>query len=86
MKKIILMILATGLFLASCSEDKNCPDCGSILDGYIFKTITTDDLAQNEGLALLADVHAGVCVRTKLNGTEFDLESLEIVDDCCCEN
>ncbi|MEE8335922.1 MAG: hypothetical protein V3S48_05750 [Candidatus Neomarinimicrobiota bacterium] len=81
--KIKLILIAVFL-MAGCSNDKDCPDCGSILEGYFFKSITTEDLAQNEGLALLEGVNAGVCVRAKLTGAELDLESIEVVDDCCC--
>ncbi|MEE8437605.1 MAG: hypothetical protein V3S22_04625 [Candidatus Neomarinimicrobiota bacterium] len=84
MNTMIKLFLVTVFLLAGCSDDKDCPDCGSILEGYIFKSITTSDLAQNEGLALLEGVNAGVCVRAKLSGQEFDLDTVEVVDDCCC--
>lgn len=72
--------------LTGCDKKADCPDCGgTLLEGYIFKRVTTDDLAKNDGLALIEDVDAGACIRAKLTGENLDLNTVTVVDDCCCE-
>jgi hypothetical protein len=88
MKQITLLSLVMGLVLglAACNKNENCTDCGGTLaQGYIFKTVTTDDLAQIDGLALIEGVDAGVCIRAKLTGQEMDVNTVKVVDDCCCQ-
>ncbi len=72
--------------LLSCGKTNECNDCGgNLLDGYIFMEVTADDLAQYEGLALLEGVDVGVCIRVKISGEEINLQTVEVVDECCCE-
>lgn len=83
MKKLVYITLLLGLFIhTACEEKKGCDDCGGgILEGFIFKEVTTDDLS---ALGTVEGIELGVCIRYKLDGTEFDLETVKVVDDCCC--
>ncbi len=84
--KIIKSLVMLILLLIGCSDKDNCNDCGgSIIEGFIFMNVTADDLAQNDGLALLEGVDVGVCIRVKISGAELDLNTVKAVDDCCCE-
>lgn len=70
----------------TCQDKDECSDCGgTIFEGYIFMKVTADDLAKNEGLALLKGVDVGVCIRVKLSGDELDLNTVKVVDECCCK-
>ncbi len=68
---------------SACEKDEGCDDCGgTILDGYLFSEVTTADLST---LGAVEDIEVGACIRYKLDGTEFDLETVKVVDDCCCQ-
>ena len=84
MKRNILLtsFLAMLVFLA-CEKEEGCDDCGgTILDGYFFSEVSTADLTV---LGTVEDIEVGVCIRYKLDGTDFDLETVLVVDDCCCD-
>jgi hypothetical protein len=50
------------------------------LDGYLYKEVTVEDIANLTDIDVTADV--GKCIRFKLDGEDFS--DAEIVDDCCC--
>jgi len=55
------------------------------LDGFLFKEVTQDDLAK---VGNIEGMNIGICIRYQLIGLteeEFDLETIAIVDDCCCD-
>ena len=83
--KIFLSFLILLLFLVACpNNDEGCDDCGgTILDGYIFDEVTTEDLTV---LGEIEGIVIGACIRykLKLDGAEFDMETVKIVEDCCC--
>ena len=72
------------LFLMGCgnsSSDSSCTECGGgLLDGYLYKEVTVEDIANLTDIDVTADV--GKCIRFKLDGEDFS--DAEIVDDCCC--
>lgn len=80
MKKIFLTI---GLLFVACqNQNEGCDSCGgTILDGYYFSEVTTEDLTT---LGTVENIEVGACIRYKLDGTDFDLETVKVVDDCCC--
>jgi len=82
MKNLILLSLS--LFLINCSDNSNTQDCtdcgGGLLDGYLFKEVTTGDLESLGQISVNADL--GACIRYKLDGEDF--EDAVVVDDCCC--
>lgn len=84
MKTNILIISCLAIFtFPACEEEEGCDDCGgTILDGYLFNEVTTEDLTV---LGTIDNIEVGVCIRYKLDGTEFDLETVKVVDDCCCD-
>jgi len=86
--KIFLPFLILLLILVGCpSTDEGCDDCGgTIMDGYYFDEITIEDLAELGGVDEIEDIEVGACIRYKLelDGGEFDLETVTVVDDCCC--
>ena len=83
--KISLLITSLCIMIAftACEKEEGCDECGgSILDGYLFNEVTTEDLSaigDQEG------IEVGACIRYKLDGAEFDLETVKVVDDCCCD-
>ena len=86
-KKILRGIVSI-LFLTplACQDNSECSDCGgNLLDGYLFKKVTQEDLAD---IGSIDGVNIGICIRYQLSGLtegDFDLETIEIVDDCCCD-
>jgi len=71
-------------FLLSCSAgegDSECTDCGGdLLDGYLYKEVTVEDVANLAEIDVTANV--GKCIRFKPDGSEFS--EATVVDDCCC--
>ena len=56
-----------------------------LLDGILFKEVTQNDLAE---IGNIEGMNIGICIRYQLLGLtdeEFDLETIAIVDDCCCD-
>jgi len=84
--KILIPFLILLLILVGCpSTDEGCDDCGgTIIDGYYFDEVTTEDIAELGGVDGIEEIEIGACIRYKLDGTEFDLETVDVVDDCCC--
>jgi hypothetical protein len=82
--KQILVLNFLLFFLIGCgnsSSDSSCTECGGgLLDGYLYKEVTVEDIANLTDIDVTADV--GKCIRFKLDGEDFS--DAEIVDDCCC--
>jgi len=83
--KIFPLYLIIALAMAACADNKKgCDECGgTILDGYYFDEVTTDDIAE---LGEIEGIEIGACIRYKLDldGTNFNIETVKVVDDCCC--
>jgi len=81
----ILLTLSTFL-LVTCEDNPECTSCGGDLsDGFLFKEVTQNDLAE---IGNIEGMNIGICIRYQLTGLieeEFDLETIAVVDDCCCE-
>ena len=79
-----LVLIFLSCFLLSCNSgagDSECTDCGGgILDGYLYKEVTVEDVASLAEIDVSANV--GKCIRFKMDGTEFS--EATVVDDCCC--
>ena len=79
-----LALIFLSCFLLSCdagSGDSECADCGGgLLDGYLYKEVTSADIAGLAEIDIAVDV--GKCIRFKMDGTDFSEAAL--VDDCCC--
>ncbi len=83
--KISLLITSLCIMIAftACEKEEGCDECGgSILDGYLFNEVTTEDLSV---IGEVEDIEVGACIRYTLDGAEFDLETVKVVDDCCCD-
>ena len=86
--KNILIGIISMLFLVliTCQDNPDCSDCGgNLLDGYLFKKVTQEDLAD---IGSIDGVNIGICIRYQLSGLaegDFDLETIEVVEDCCCD-
>jgi len=86
--KIIYNGIVSILFftLITCQDNSDCSDCGgNLLDGYLFKKVTQEDLAD---IGSVDGVNIGICIRYQLSGLaegDFALETIEIVEDCCCD-
>ena len=79
-----LALIFLSCFLLSCdagSGDSECADCGGgLLDGYLYKEVTFNDIAGLAEIDVAVDV--GKCIRFKMDGTDFS--EATVVDDCCC--
>jgi len=83
MNRILISIFLL-IFLINCggsNSDSTCTECGGgLLDGYLYKEVTVNDIA---GLAEIdVNVDVGKCIRFKMDGTDFS--EAAGVDDCCC--
>ena len=80
MKNILSILCA--ILIIQCSENENdCEDCGGgLLNGYLYKEVTIEDVADLTEINVIADV--GKCIRFKNEGNQ--LSDAEIVEDCCC--
>ncbi len=47
--------------------------------------VTANDLAKHEGLAALDGIDVGACIRAYILEEELNINTVSIVDDCCCE-
>ena len=83
MKRILILYFLL-FFLIGCgdsSSDFSCTECGGgLLDGYLYKEVTVDDIAGLTNINVTAEI--GKCIRFKLDGEDFN--DAEVVDDCCC--
>ena len=60
---------------------QQCTNCGGgLVDGYLYKEVTMDDIAGLAGIDVAVNV--GDCIRFKMDGT--DISEAEAVNDCCC--
>ena len=79
-----LALIFLSCFSLSCDAgagDSECTDCGGgLLDGYLYKEVTVEDVASLAEIDVSTNV--GKCIRFKMDGTEFS-EAI-VVDDCCC--
>jgi len=79
-----LALIFISCFLLSCDAgagDSECTECGGgLLDGYLYKEVTVEDVASLAEIDVSANV--GKCIRFKMDGTEFS--EATVVDDCCC--
>jgi len=82
-KWILPLILLA--FIGSCDPDAKCNSCGDLLGGFIYMKVTASDLAKYEGLAALDDIDVGACIRAYILEEELNVNTVSIVDDCCCE-
>ncbi len=62
-----------------CDESAGCDDCD---EGYQFDYVTTGNIQE---LTTIVGIEIGDCFRFKLDGSDFDLDNVAVVDDCCCE-
>ncbi|NOZ04685.1 MAG: hypothetical protein GXO92_08845 [FCB group bacterium] len=78
---ILLLFLSINI---GCNKSTECSNCGGgLTGGYLYKRVTQEDLAQLGGIE---GITLETCIRYKfLTEDEFDLESIDIVDNCCCD-
>jgi hypothetical protein len=80
-RNILLISFLAMLVFPACEKEEGCDDCGgTILDGYLFNEVTTEDLSM---IGDVEDIEVGACIRYKLDGAVFD--AVKVVDDCCCD-
>ena len=46
-----LLLVLPFILLLSCEDDADCPDCGKLTEGYLFKKVTQDDFAAFAGVS-----------------------------------
>lgn len=86
MKRIAILVTALSLSVGSGCNNDDCKDCGGgVIEGYLYKTVEQEDLA--ELTPNFPDLQIEACIRFKLdlNTSGFKLETVEVVDDCCCD-
>ena len=83
MNRILISIFLL-IFLINCgadNSDSTCTECGGgLLEGYLYKEVTLNDIAGLAEIDVAVDV--GKCIRFKMDGTDFS--EATVVDDCCC--
>ena len=80
---VICTALAFSIMFIACGEDADCPDCGKLTEGSLFKRVTQDDFAKFSGIS---GIQVDACMRYKVTGgTDINEDTIAIVDDCCCE-
>ena len=69
-------------FLNGCSSNENdCNDCGGgLIDGYLYKEITIDDVSDLAEMNISSEI--GNCIRFKMVESQFS--DVKVVNDCCC--
>ncbi len=77
-----LLLVLSFIALLSCDENADCPDCGKITEGYLFKKVTQDDFAAFSGVS---GIEVDACMRYKVTSGEITSNTITIMDDCCCE-
>ena len=77
-----LLLVLPFIVLLSCEDDADCPDCGKLTEGYLFKKVTQDDFA---AFAAVSGIEVDTCMRYKLTSGEMSADTITIVNDCCCE-
>ena len=71
-------------FLSCVDKNENiCNDCAESLDeGYLFKTVEVDDIAD---LAIIGvTVELGACINFKMDMENQTFSEATVVPDCCC--
>ena len=84
MKKIFYTLLIIAI-ISSCDEDSKCNNCGDVYGGFITMKITAGDLTKYEGLAQIKGIDVGTCIQAYLQEENLFLNSVQILDQCCCE-
>ena len=79
---LFLLLILPFIVLLSCEDDADCPDCGKLTEGYLFKKVTQDDFAAFAGVS---GIEVDACMRYKLTSGDISANTITIVDDCCCE-
>ncbi len=80
---LIFTFFALSSTFVACGEDADCPDCGKLTEGYLFKRVSQDDFAQFAGIS---GIEVDACMRYKVtSGVDISEDTISIVDDCCCE-
>ena len=84
MKKIFYTLIIIAI-ISSCDEDSKCNNCGDIYGGYITMKVTANDLTKYQGLAQFDNIDVGTCIQAYIREEQLFLESIRILDKCCCE-
>ena len=79
------LTILLSFYIISCDSDAKCNNCGDVFSGFVFMEVTASDLTRYEGLAQLKGVDVGVCLRAYILEEELNVNSVTIVDDCCCQ-
>ena len=70
--------------MLSCNSDVSISDCtncgGGLIDGYLYKKVTINDLANLTQINVSANIEQ--CIRFMMDGDDFS--SATIVEECCC--
>jgi len=86
MKKSLHIIFTMVIICFISCVDKNeniCNDCGKSSDeGYLFKTVEVDDIANLAEIGVTAEL--GTCINFKMDIEDQTFSEATAVNDCCC--
>ena len=86
MKRMFLSCIFISLSIydpAFSENDSDCNNCGGgLLDGYLYKGVTIDDIVQLNEITVSTD--AGACIRYKMDMDNDDFTDAEVIDDYFC--
>ncbi|MDP6628986.1 MAG: hypothetical protein QF418_05000 [Candidatus Marinimicrobia bacterium] len=83
--KRLLFITLIGIMSLSCDKDSKCNNCGDVFGGMIVMKVSENDLSKYEGLAQISGVTVGTCIQAYIYNEELSLQSVTVLDACCCE-
>tara|TARA_A100001035_G_C27717324_1_gene470141 strand:- start:69 stop:374 length:306 start_codon:yes stop_codon:yes gene_type:complete len=76
-----IIILLPMLSCNTGASISDCTDCGGgLVDGYLYKKVTINDLADLTQINVSANIDQ--CIRFMMDGEDFS--SATIVEECCC--
>ena len=84
MKKLIFLCLIN-LLIISCDKDSKCNSCGDIGGGLVTMKVNEQDLSRYEGLAQIKGVTVGSCIQAYIFNEDLFLNTVIVLDACCCE-
>ena len=80
----IIFIIVIICFISCVDKNENiCNDCGESSDeGYLFKTVEVDDIANLAEIGVTAEL--GACINFKMDIEDQTFSEATVVPDCCC--
>jgi hypothetical protein len=78
-------ILISLVIFFSCDKSSKCDNCGDLVNGSTTIKVSQNDLMKYEGLVKIEGIGVGTCIQANIFQEELILNSIKILDECCCE-